>query len=238
LSRSARGFSALKLVHAVVFGGLFAVVLRFTRGEALQFVRGITEPYSFGAVPSPLALAAVVVACASALGMLALIARRRPVPLWLSAAMLGAFALAFIDSTLAPDRQRSPSQPNRQVTVVANELHRRLTERLRQEAEVPGDLESLEPLLEDVLAATAPWTELRAHSRCFRRLPYRLVRVNERDEVPKGVAPGWLLLWVSDDRVAYQIVPVGFSESGEVRVLTDNALRGVFDPEWLGLPGP
>ena len=227
---------SVRVVHALVFGAAIASTLKITSSEAEQLVAVIARPYHFGDPVAPMAAFAFVLSALLAPLMLSFLLRRKAVPLKLSAAVLLAFSLAWADRIISGPRERSPLEANDQLSTVARSFHGRLVETLQAKAELPREASELQPFLRSAISASGPAGQFSGRARFGRELGYQLTRVSDREEALAQLVPGQLLVWVSEDGVAFQIVPVGFDPNGKPRALVEQTLKGVFNPDGLGMP--
>lgn len=220
----------LRAIYAIVFIGIAAAVLGGTWPELGHLAMALGRPYHFGAPPQPLPLAAALLAIVGIAGIVWAFVKRRQVPLPVSALVLLAAVAAFFGLRGDPPPGRSWAAADKEILQTASGVQKHMVDALQQQGEITRDAAAWEAALAKSHQAASP-----ARTRTFSRLPYRVVMVDDPKAVPQPLVPGTLLVWVSEDQVAFEVRPVGFDTGGEVAVLTDDkgeplVLTGTYNP--------
>src|SRR6185503_17489455 len=84
-----------------------------------------------------------------------------------------------------------------------------------------------EKVWQHALEATDEGKLIAVRTRGFVPVPMR-VRMIKKGEVPADIVPGELLVWTSEDRVQFELTPVGFDEHDGTAVLTEKGQPFVF----------
>ena len=227
--RAARGSTGLaplplRLVHLAVFAGLTFAGLRATWPEVLELFRSLGAAYRPGDPPDLFAAAAFLALAVLGLLLLARALRGR-VPLPLSAAVLVAFALAYLAARAEPEG-RSPIEADRRILFASERYFAELNEALQKGGEAPREPEAWRAPLEELGQGPV------RHR--LSRLPFRLWLSAPDAALPTPV-PGTMYVQISNDRASFTLRPAGFDPEGRPAFLTDAqgrplVLRAVYNP--------
>ncbi|MBX7098613.1 MAG: hypothetical protein K1X89_12975 [Myxococcaceae bacterium] len=217
----------LRAVHAVSFLGLAAAAVAGIHPEVEQLWRALAQPYHCGTAPSPLGLAAALLALVGAVVLLASLVRRRSAPLWASGGILVALASSLAAQGHDVSR-RSAAGANALFLATGRELFLPMNGTLQQHGEVPRDLAAWS----QALAKAAETVPLAYRGRLFARVEPSVASGEEQGDRP----PGTVLVAVGPDAVSFSLRFVGIDGDGRPALLSDERgaaveLRGVFNPD-------
>ncbi len=211
----------LRAVFALLLVGLAASVVAASLPELSQLAFALVRPYHFGAPPSPWALVGTLLVGVGTFVLLERVIRADRAPLWPVALVVLGVALPTVGLLTRDDAPpgRSWAAADGVLLEQGNHLRRTMVDTLRKDGTVPADLEAWQRALD---AVTAP-TPSPVRDRRFSRVPLRVQRLADRERLPDpaDLVPGTYLVWISPERDAFELHPVGFDPRGSPARLTD-----------------
>ncbi len=231
--RRAGASPALRALHSLVFLGLCAAAFAGCWPEWLQLWRSQRAPFHYGEPPRALMLLASAACAVGAAGILLQLARRRPVPLPLSGAVLFGFGAALVGLAQPAPEGRSWAAADLEVLKAARALHARMVTVLQDAGQAPAEPAAWEAALAELSPGPSP-----ARDKTLQRRPYAIVW--RMGEAPPGpLVPGQLHVRVAAQGASFELRAVGFDPGGAVALLTDDkgvelVLRGAYNPDKSG----
>ena len=218
------------MFHAAVFLSLAAASFVLALTEWQQLANTLTHPFTWGDPPRRLALLGSAGALFFGGMLLVRLARGKAVPLWMSGAILLGSVTAMSAAAQSLPQARSAPGANVRVLRQARALQSRALDVLQTEGEVSRRSETWAGFLRGLPKESAP-----GHDALLRPLAFHVVVTASESDLPRGLAPGMLLVFVSADGAQFMLRAVGFDARGGASVLSTAegsalVLKGTYRP--------
>lgn len=221
----------LRAFHVVVFLGFAGAAVAGMITELQQLLRGLTHVYHFGTPPSPLGTAAAFAALGLAVALVVFLVKGRSAPLWMSGALLAAFAVSWWQQGYAFERRSAPGA-NLAMFELGKALHEQMRQRLQETGAVPGTAAEWEAVLTKISAEHPPVF----HTRFFGAVPWTLRTLAREGDFLSDAPPGTFTIFVPKDNSRFTITMIGLDpEHQAVRLRDDHGqpfeLKGTYTPD-------
>lgn len=221
----------LRAFHVVVFLGFAASAVAGMLTELKQLADGLTHRFHFGTPPSPLGTAAAFLAVGLAIALVVFLVRGRSAPLWMSAAILVAFAVSWWQQGYAFSRRSAPGA-NLAMFALGKVLH----EQMRQQLQTTGAVPATQAEWEAALARAATDHPSPYRTRTFAAVPWSLRTLAKEGDFLTDALPGTFTVFFPKDTSRFTITMIGLDpEHQTVRIRDDQGqpfeLKGAYTPD-------